>query len=77
MKKKIFTNDIKRNIAECAGKNDIKSIITILENFVQGVTDYKINSNEYNINKFLPWLKGETNKLPYKVFKESIISKYG
>ena len=68
-KKKVFTNDIKKAISELAGINDIKGIITILENFVQGVTDYKVNSNEYNINKFLPWLKGETSNLPYKVFK--------
>ena len=67
--KKIFTNDIKRKISELAGKNDRAGIITILENFVEGVTDYKVNSNEYNINKFLPWLKGETNTLQFKMFK--------
>ena len=67
--KKIFNSDIKKQISILASKNNKKGIITILENFVQGVTDYKVNSNEYNINKFLPWLKGETDNLPYKVFK--------
>ena len=67
--KKVFTNKIKQRISELAGTNNRSEIVTILENFIQGVTDYKVNSNEYNIIKFLPWLKGETNILPYKVFK--------
>ena len=67
--KKVFTNKIKQRISELAGNNNRSEIVAILENFIQGVTDYKVNSNEYNIIKFLPWLKGETNILPYKVFK--------
>ena len=67
--KKIFNNDIKKQISILAGINDIKGIITILENFIQGVTEYTTGSNEYYISKFLPWLKGETDNLPFKVFK--------
>ena len=67
--KKVFSNNIKKNISELASKNDIQGIITILENFLQGVTSFKSNTNEYFIAKFLPWLKGETENLPFKVFK--------
>lgn len=69
MTKKIFNNDIKNQIAKLSSENNKKDIITILENFIEGVTDYKVNSNEYNIIKFLPWLKGDTKKLPFNVFK--------
>ena len=67
--KKIFNNSIKRNISELASKNNKKDIITILENFIDGNTNFKKGSNEYFISKFLPWLKGETNNLPFNVFK--------
>jgi len=69
MIKKVFNNNIKRDISELAGKNNIKGIIQILENFVEGVTDYKKGTNEYFIAKFLPWLRGETENLPFNVFK--------
>ena len=67
--KKIFNNSIKKDISELASKNNKKDIITILENFIDGNTNFKKGSNEYFISKFLPWLKGETNKLPFNVFK--------
>tara|TARA_R100000808_G_C2126353_1_gene136533 strand:+ start:84 stop:917 length:834 start_codon:yes stop_codon:yes gene_type:complete len=67
--KKVFNNNIKRNIAELASKNNKKDIITILENFIDGNTNFKKGSNEYFIIKFLAWLKGESNKLPFNVFK--------
>ena len=65
--KKIFRNDIKKNISEYAIKNDIPSIITILENFLQGVKNIKTSTNEYHILKFLNWLK-YGGKLPHAVF---------
>ena len=37
MIKKVFNNNIKRDISELAGKYDIKGIVTILENFIQGL----------------------------------------
>lgn len=67
--KKIFNNDIKKQIADLASKNNKKEIITILENFLQDSTQFKKGSNEYYISKFLPWLKGDTDKLPFNVFK--------
>ena len=67
--KKIFNSDIKKQISILASKNNKKGIITILENYIEGVTKYKKNSNEYFIIKFLPWLKGETEILPFNVFK--------
>tara|TARA_R100000808_G_C2131733_1_gene140807 strand:- start:665 stop:1498 length:834 start_codon:yes stop_codon:yes gene_type:complete len=67
--KKIFNNNIKKDISELASKNNTKAIIQILENFINGVTEFKKGSNEYFIAKFLPWLKGETDKLPFNVFK--------
>ena len=67
--KKIFNFDIKKQISLMAGNNDIPGIITLLENFIQGVTQYKKNSNEYHIIKFLSWLKGETSTPQFKVFK--------
>ena len=67
--KKIFNNNIKRDISELASKNNIKGIIQILENFIEYNTDFKKGSNEYYISKFLPWLKGETDNLPFNVFK--------
>ena len=67
--KKVFNNQIKKQISELAGKNDINGIKVILTNFIQGVTEYKKNTNEYFIIKFLSWLNGETDKLPFNVFK--------
>ena len=67
--KKIFNNQIKKQISELAGKNDINGIKVILTNFIQGVTEYKKNTNEYFLIKFLSWLNGETDKLPFNVFK--------
>ena len=67
--KKIFNNSIKKDISELASKNNKKDIITILENFIDGNTNFKKGSNEYFISNFLPWLKSETNKLPFNVFK--------
>ena len=60
--KKIFNNDIKQKISVCAGNNDINGIKTILNNFIEGVTAYKKNSNEYYIIKFLSWLNGDTDE---------------
>ena len=67
--KKIFNNDIKTKISICAGNNDINGIKTILNNFIEGATEYKKGSNEYYITKFLSWLNNETDKLPFNVFK--------
>ena len=67
--KKVFNNDIKNQIAKLASKNNKKDIAVILENFINDTNDFKKGSNEYYIAKFLPWLKGETNKLPFNVFK--------
>tara|TARA_Y100000593_G_scaffold92502_1_gene184339 strand:- start:765 stop:1598 length:834 start_codon:yes stop_codon:yes gene_type:complete len=67
--KKVFNNQIKKQISILASNNDINGIKTILNNFIQGVTKYKKNSNEYFIIKFLSWLNGETDKLPFNVFK--------
>tara|TARA_Y100000310_G_scaffold228592_1_gene230871 strand:- start:39 stop:893 length:855 start_codon:yes stop_codon:yes gene_type:complete len=65
--KKIFSNKIKFAISNYASDNNIPGIITILENFLQGVTDIKTSTNEYYMLKFLNWLKyGE--KLPHAVF---------
>ena len=67
--KKVFNNQIKKQISILASNNDINGIKTILNNFIQDVTKYKKNSNEYFIIKFLSWLNGETDKLPFNVFK--------
>ena len=67
MEKKIFTYEIKHQIAKLCQENNKKDIIQILENFMSNV-DYEIktNSNEYNIIKFVNWLK-YGGKLPYNV----------
>ena len=65
--KKIFNNTIKKQISAHAINNDINGIITILENFLQGVTDIKVMTNEYFMLKFLNWLK-TGGKLPHAVF---------
>ena len=67
--KKIFNNKIKKEISILAGNNDINGIKTILNNFIEGITEYKNGSNEYHIIKFLSWLNGDTEKLPFNVFK--------
>lgn len=63
--KKILTNSIKNNIVNCL--NDTPEMITILENFLQGVTNIKVNTCEYHALKFLNWLK-YGGKLPFSVF---------
>ena len=67
--KKVFNNNIKKDISILASKNDINGIATILENFIQGATDFNKGTNEYYISKFIPWLRGETDKLPFNIFK--------
>ena len=67
--KKVFNNNIKKDISELAGNNNRSGIIQILENFIGYDTEFKTGSNEYYITKFLPWLKGETDVFPFKVFK--------
>ena len=56
--KKIFNNDIKKQIADLASKNNKKEIITILENFLQDSTQFKKGSNEY-----YQWLEETVNKI--------------
>ena len=63
--KKILTNSIKNNIVNCI--NNTPEMITILENFLQGVTNIKTNTCEYHALKFLNWLK-YGGKLPFSVF---------
>ena len=63
--KKILTNSIKNNIVNCI--NNTPAMITILENFLQGVTKIKTNTSEYHALKFLNWLK-YGGKLPFTVF---------
>ena len=63
--KKILTNTIKNNIVNCI--NDTPGMVTILENFLQGVTKIKVNTSEYHALKFLNWLK-YGGKLPFTVF---------
>ena len=65
--KKIFNNSIKGQISEYAFNNDINGIITILENFLQDVTEIKTMTNEYFMLKFVNWLK-YGGKLPHTVF---------
>ena len=67
--KNVFNNNIKKDISELAGNNNRSGIIQILENFIGYDTEFKTGSNEYYITKFLPWLKGETDVFPFKVFK--------
>ena len=63
--KKILTNSIKNNIVNCL--NNTPDMVTILENFLQGVTNIKTNTCEYHALKFLNWLK-YGGKLPFSVF---------
>ena len=63
--KKILTNSIKNNIVNCI--NNTPGMITVLENFLQGVTNIKTNTCEYHALKFLNWLK-YGGKLPFSVF---------
>ena len=65
--KKIFNNSIKKQIADYAFNGDINGIITILENFLQDVTEIKTMTNEYFMLKFVNWLK-YGGKLPHTVF---------
>ena len=65
--KKIFNNSIKNQISQYAFNGNISGIITILENFLQGVTEIKTMTNEYFMLKFLNWLK-YGGKLPHAVF---------
>ena len=65
--KKIFNNDIKKQISTYAIQNNKQGIITILENYLQDVTDIKIMTNEYFMLKFVNWLK-YGGKLPHKTF---------
>ena len=63
--KKILTNSIKNNIVNCI--NNTPEMITVLENFLQGVTNIGVNTSEYHALKFLNWLK-YGGKLPFSVF---------
>ena len=63
--KKILTNSIKNNIVNCL--DNTPGMITVLENFLQGVTNIKTNTCEYHALKFLNWLK-YGGKLPFSVF---------
>jgi len=65
--KKIFNNSIKKQIADYAFNGDINGIITILENFLQDVTEIKTMTNEYFMLKFVNWLK-YGGKLPHTAF---------
>ena len=65
--KKTFSNIIKLDISACAGVNDVPGIIEILENFLQGVKNIGMCTNEYYMIKFLNWLK-YGGKLPQAVF---------
>jgi hypothetical protein len=67
--KKVFTNEIKTQISKLAGVNDRDGIRVILNNFIEGHTEYKVNSNEYHIRRFLSWLDGETEELQFEMFK--------
>ena len=67
--KKIFNNTIKTQISELAGVNDRDGIRVILSNFIEGHTEYKVNTNEYHIRRFLSWLDGETEDLQFEMFK--------
>ena len=65
--KKIFTKELKLQISNLAIKNKTGEIIKILENYLIDVKNITTNSNEYNMVKFINWLK-YGGKLPYKVF---------
>ena len=65
--KKIFNNSIKNQISKYAFNGNINGIITILENFLQDVTEIKTMTNEYFMLKFVNWLK-YGGKLPHAVF---------
>ena len=67
--KKVFNNTIKTQISDLAGVNDRDGIRVILNNFIEGHTEYKVNSNEYHIRRFLSWLDGETEELQFEMFK--------
>ena len=67
--KKVFNNEIKTQISELAGVNDRDGIRVMLNNFIEGHTEYKVNSNEYHIRRFLSWLDGETEELQFEMFK--------
>ena len=66
--KKVFSNKIKTQISELAGVNDRDGIRVILNNFIEGHTEYKVNTNEYHIRRFLSWLDGETEELQFEMF---------
>ena len=63
--KKILTNEIKNSIVNCL--NSTPEMITVLENFLQGVNKIGVNTSEYHALKFLNWLK-YGGKLPFSVF---------
>ena len=51
--KKVFNNNIKKQISTYAIQNNKQGIIAILENYLQDVTDIKIMTNEYFMLKFV------------------------
>ena len=65
--KKIFTKELKLQISSLAIKNRTGEIIKILENYLIDAKNIQVNTNEYNMVKFINWLK-HGGKLPYKVF---------
>ena len=65
--KKIFTNIIKLDIAECTRTNNIPGIIAILEEYMKDVKKIGKCTNEYYMAKFLNWLK-YGGELPHSVF---------